>query len=451
MNLEDKINKVLEDLFPINRSLTGVGVRKTLGYIKENFLHESEIKTISSGTEVFDWRVPDEWGISDAYVKNNKGEKIINLTESNLHVMSYSAPVDKIVSKEVLLDHLYTVPKHPDWIPYRTSYYKKNWGFCCPHSLIESEKFSGPFEVKIDSHHDSKGSLNWLECLKHGETEDEILISTYCCHPSLANDNLSGIVASIFLFEYLSQLKTRYTYRLVIVPETIGAISFLSQANTKKIVGGMILSCVAGPDEFSIKEGFDKNHWVNQAAHFALNKVVGDSYKVYPFEPAGSDERQYSTPGFRIVTPSIHKSKYHEYEEYHTSADNLDFISLEALTKTIEVHKEWINFIESYCFPKRSQMSCEFQLGHRDLYPSIGGSTSQSAHVENSRGFSFRRFDFNQQVEIKASHLPAFKWLMHLADGSLTNFEIAEKSGLPLTIVNESIAAMYQKKLVTLT
>ncbi len=451
MNLEIQINRVLTDLFPINRSITGAGVRETLEYIKNQFIPEATIIKVGSGTEVFDWRVPDEWGITDAYVKNKFGEKIIDFSRNNLHVVSYSTSVSEILDEEKLLEHLHTLPQYPDWIPYRTSYYNKSWGFCCAHSLLETEKFQGPFEVKIDAEHNSNGSLNWLECLKKGELEKEILISTYCCHPSLANDNLSGIVGAIFLFDYLKQKKTRYSYRLLILPETIGAICFLSRAAPQNVIGGMILSCLAGPDELSLKEGFDKNHWINKAAHLALKDIVGPKYKVYPFVPDGSDERQYSSPAFRIVTPSIHKSKYYEYVEYHTSADDLTFISSGALAKTLEVYKRWIDVIDTYNCPVRYQKACEYQLGKRGLYPLTGGTLNQKAHTDNLQGFHNRAFNFNQQVELTGAHLDTFHWLMHLADGSMSNFDIAERAGINLDIVNEAIATMYQKGLLKLT
>ena len=200
----------------------------------------------------------------------------------------------------------------------------------------------------------------------------------------------------------------------------------------------------------SIKDGFNKEHFVNQAAHLALKKCVGKEYLTYPFVPNGSDERQYSTPGFRIVTPSIHKSKYYEYDEYHTSADNLNYISASALLETFEVHKEWISLIENYCFPRRKEMCCEFQLGKRDLYPSIGGTLYQKAHKENDDGKQQRKFNFNDKIKLTGTHLDAFQWLMHLADGSLSNFEIAKKSGLDIYVVNEAIAAMLQKDIMEL-
>ncbi len=450
INILNQIRKILNDLFPLNRSLAGPGVRETLNYITDNYLPNSQIKSIASGSKVFDWEVPPEWKVEEAYIKNVHGERIIDYKVNNVCLVSHSESVDKIVSEEELFSHLHTLPDYPDWIPYRTSYYKRDWGFCCAHNLLTSEKFLGPFEVKIDSELITNGNLNWLECIKEGDSEKEILISSYCCHPSLANDNLSGVVASVLLFKYLQSLETKYTYRLVIAPETIGAISFLSQADTTKILGGMILTCVAGPGEYSIKEGFDRIHWINQAAHNALRIVTNNHYKTYPFSPDGSDERQYSTPGFRIVTPSIHKSKYYEYPEYHTSADNLDFISASSLMKTINIYKEWINLIESFCYPVRTQMHGEYQLGRQGLYPLLGGTLSQPSHNANQFGSLNQQFDLDSKIEINGEHLDAFNWLMHLADGTLSNFEIAQKSNLNIQIINQSISALHQKRLIIL-
>ena len=346
------INQMIDDLFPLNRSLTGNGNWETLKYLQKNILKDSEIKKISSGSQVFDWTIPPEWNVYDAYVKNKHGKKIIDFKENNIHLVSYSEPFHGVLGTSEFLKHLYTLPKFPDRIPYRTSYYSRKWAFCCAHNLLSSNEFKEPFEVRIDSEFKEDGKLIWLEAYKKGKVEEEILISSYFCHPSLANDNVSGFVSAALLFNYLQSIDTKFSYRLVIVPETIGAIAFLSTADVEKIIGGMILSCVGGPDKLSIKEGFNSDHWINKAAHYALRKYTNNNYITYPFAPMGSDERQYSTPKFRIVTPSIHKSKYHEYDQYHTSADNQDFISSENIYQTMEVHRLWIQFIESYSFPK---------------------------------------------------------------------------------------------------
>ena len=450
MSNDMNIWEVVEDLFPITRSLSGKGNVETLEYIGKKLVPNLMQKSIPSGTEVYDWTVPPEWNINDAYVKNANGKKIIDFSENNLHVASYSTPFKGVVTEETLLEHLHVLDKHPSWIPYRTTYYSKTWGLCASKDILSSDDFCEPFEVCIDSEFNEKGSLVYGEALKKGETDEEILISTYLCHPSLANDNLSGLVTACFLFNYLSNIETRYSYRLVIVPETIGAICFLSSANTDKIVGGTVITCTGGPDKFSIKEGFDNSHWVNVASHLALSEFTNGDYITYPFVPDGSDERQYSSPAFRIVTPSVHKSKYYEYEQYHTSADNLEFISNSALELSLEFYKYWVSIIDSYCAPKRVQPACEYQLGKFNLYPPIGGTINQSAHNENDKGFSQRVFNFNSEITVQGYHLEAFHWLMHLADGDNSNFDIALKSNLPLSVINEAIALFHQKGLVKL-
>ncbi len=446
--MEEEIKIFFKDLFPINRSLTGDGNKKTIEYLIDNIIDDGEIKSVRSGTKVFDWKVPPVWNVNKAYVKNNFGEKVIDFKENNLHLISYSQPFKGVISKEELLKHIYTLTEMPDTIPYRTSYFNKNWGFCCSENLIKSKKFKGPFSVCIDSSFDEMGDLNWLEAVKKGKSKKEILISTYLCHPSLANDNLSGIILSCLLFRELKKIETYFTYRLVVLPETIGAISFLSQSVTKNIIGGMVVTCVAGPDKLSLKEGFDSSHWINQAAHLSLSSLTNNNYITYPFVPDGSDERQYSTPDFRIVTPSIHKSKYYEYDEYHSSRDNLDFVSPKSLIESLDAHIKWIENIESYCFPERIMKACEYQLGKRNMYPKIGGTLNQTIHFENKEGFHQRTFDMNKDIEINGKHIDAFHWLMHLADGKNSNFDISRISKIEIRIINEAIKLFKLKKLI---
>lgn len=448
MDLRDIITTMFNDLYPINRSITGKGVEETLDYIISHYIPSAKVETVSCGERVFDWTVPDVWDISDGYILNSEGKKIVDYKQSNLHVVSYSQPVNKIVDKDELIQHLHTLPEFPNRIPYRTSYYTKTWGFCCQHSLLESDSFKPPFKVVIESKLQSSGELKWLECLHEGKNKEEILISTYCCHPSLANDNLSGIILAVLLFQYISNIETRYSYRLLIAPETIGTIAFLSKQNTEKIVAGMIATCVAGPDKISIKNGFDTEHFINVSAHLALQRHHGTNYITYPFTPDGSDERQFSSPGFRIVTPSIHKSKYYEFDEYHTSADSLDFVSPEALIETLKVYKSWISLVESNCYPKRTEMFCEFQLGKRGLYPSIGGTLNQLAHSENKYGSQERLFTQLDSVSVSGAHMDAFNWLMHLADGTISNFDISKKSGIDILTLNEAIALMADRDIL---
>jgi len=455
----DEIDKITAELFPINRSLSGNGNEITLKYLKDKLIQSAEVKSIASGKKVFDWTIPPEWNVNDAYVKNKDGKKIIDFKKNNLHLMSYSKPFHGKVTKDELLNHLHTLPKHPNRIPYRTSYFSEDWAFCCADELLSDDDFLEPFEVKIDSKLDKNGKLIWLEAFKKGETDREILISSYFCHPSLANDNLSGFIAASMIFRYLMSVETRFSYRLVIVPETIGAIAFLAtNNNVEKIEGGMVLSCLGGPDKFSIKEGFDSSHWINKAAHAALANYTDNDYTTSPFLPLGSDERQYSSPKFRIVTPSIHKSRYCEYDQYHTSADNLNFISAESILESINVHIDWISLIESFSVPKRKSMACEFQLGRRGLYPLTGGGgifqetylpkALSEEEALNQRRLKKKLSIFNQTIKLRAKHLEIFNWIMHLADGTNSNFEIAEKSGEELNVVNEAIALFYQKGLI---
>lgn len=447
---EEIINKYLEDLFPLNRSLTGEDVVYTLEYLKNNIIGSGQLKSIPSGEKVYDWEVPPVWNVNDAYVKNKFGEKIIDFKKNNIHLVSYSCPVDKVLTKEELLKKIHTLPDHLEWIPYRTSYYKKDWGFCCSHKLIQSNQFVAPFKVKIDSEFDSSGELIWLEDFKEGKVEKEILISSYCCHPSLANDNLSGIIGASLLFKYLKSIDTYFSYRLVILPETIGSICFLSQAKWENIIAGMILSCIAGPDKFSIKNSFNSSHWINKAAHYALKSFTNDNYLSYPFIPDGSDERQYSSPLFRINTPSIHKSKYYEYPEYHTSADDLEFISAKNLSASIMLYKLWISNIESYCKPERIMKACEYQLGKRGLYPTLGGAINQPS-ISNNNSFKKRKNNNNQKyANLIRDNIDVFNWLMHLADGENTNFDIAEKSGFDLECINNAISIFKSKGMIFL-
>jgi aminopeptidase-like protein len=448
LKTNEKINKIFADLFPINRSLTGKGNRQTLDYLKNQYLSHAEIKKVKSGTKVFDWVVPPEWNVKDAYVKNCEGKKIIDIRKNNLHLVSYSTPFSGTLSQAELLKKIHTIPDKPNWIPYRTSYYNRDWGFCCEHSLILGCDFTGPFEVVVDSDLNDNGELNWLEIYKQGKSEKEILISTYCCHPSLANDNLSGVIAATLLFNEIQNFDTNYSYRLIIVPETIGSIAFLAQADLEKIVGGMVVTCVGGPDKISIKEGFDSSHWINMAAHHALNDATNGDYIRYPFVPDGSDERQYSSPGIKIVTPSIHKSKYYEYSEYHTSADNLDFISAGSIEAALKVYINWIENIESYCTPVRIMASCEYQLGKRGMFPQIGGTLNQPVHHENRDGYQNRCFDLYQSSRITGKHLEAFNWLMHLSDGANSNFDISRKSGIALNVINEAIQLFVKNGLI---
>jgi len=442
------INKIFKDLFPVCRSLTGSGNMKTLNYFK-NIISDLKIKKIPSSSKIFDWEVPAEWNIKDAYIKNARGKKIIDFKKNNLHLVSYSIPYQGILSKEELMPHLHTLPSKPNLIPYRTSYYKKDWGFCCSNKLLKSNDFKGPFKVFIDSSINKKGNLVYGEAYKKGKKKDEILLSTYCCHPSLANDNLSGLITAILLFEYIKNFSTQFSYRLVIAPETIGALCFLKKnKNINKILAGTIFSCTAGPDKLSIKEAYDNTHWINKISHLVLKKFTKNNYIIYPFSPEGSDERQYASPGFRIPTPSLHKSKYYEYDQYHTSGDNLNFISASNLNKTLNLYKEWFRAVDSFCYPKRKEMKGEFMLGKRNLYPGLGGSLNQKTNIRKKKQLNKNSILYGKTI-ITKNHLVGFNWLMHMSDGKNSNLDISKRSNLSLSLINECIKIFHEKGLIT--
>ena len=432
------IKKTLKKLFPIHRSLTGKGNLETLELISKE-IKNFKIKSVKSKSIIYDWKVPDEWEVKEAYIKNKFNEKIIDFKNNNLHLVSYSVPFQGKIEKKELLSHIHTLKKHPEWIPYRTSYYKKTWGFCCEYNLLKSKKFKGPFEVLIKSSFKKNGSLLYGEAFKKGDTKEEIIISTYCCHPSLANDNLSGLVLAIMLFKYIQDKKTKFSYRLSVAPETIGTLAFIKNLKIKKnIVGGTVLTTVAGPDKVSMKNSFEESSWINRLSRLVIEEFTNGDYINYPFSPDGSDERQFSSPGIRINTPSFHKSKYYEFKQYHTSADNLDYISAEALLESYNLYKKWFLHIENFCYPIRKNKIGEYQLGKRGLYPNIGGSINQKANNNNKK--------YNPIISDK--HLNAFRWIMHLATGDNSNIDISEKSKIELSIIDDSIKLLFNNKLI---
>lgn len=389
------IPTLMKQLFPICRSITGFGVRKSLNILKE--ISDFKIFEIPSGTKCFDWTVPDEWNIKDAFIEDSKGNKIIDFQKNNLHVVNYSIPIDETLTFTKLKNHLYTLPNIPDAIPYRTSYYKREWGFCLEQNKFEKMDHDTEYHVVINSSL-SKGSMTLGEYLIKGESKNEFIFSTYCCHPSMANDNLSGMILWILLLQYLKSKNTKFSYRFLIMPETIGTISYLSknQFTMSNVIGGFVLTCVGGPGDISYKSTFLETH--------PIDKIVTDTlddnnikFKKFPFVPRGSDERQFSSPGFRIPIGLICKDKFHEYENYHTSLDNLEFISESSILSIFSLYVKIIDALEQSNdlifhkdnkkiknkktnFPifKSLNPNCEPMLSKRNLYPTIGGTLKQS-------------------------------------------------------------------------
>lgn len=442
---ENEVEKLFEDLYPINRSLTGEGNERTLAILAN--IVDLKVHSVSSGTKVFDWTVPEEWSIDDAYIKNSSGKKIVDWKENNLHILNYSIPVKKtLISKKELMKNIYTLPEKGNWIPYRTSYYERNWGFCLKENLVKSKEFSEPFEILIDSKLDPKGKMIFGEAFHKGISKKEIIISSYFCHPSLANDNLSGIITASYLFNEIKKRETYYSYRLVLCPETIGALAFLSKhKDLSSIYSGFVISTTAGPGPLGIKHSFMGNHEIDTLTQKAVESVDKEHIK-YPFKPDGSDERQYSSPAFRIPTTTITKSKYYEYDEYHTSADNLDFVKSKYLLKSLDAYIKTFEYLEANRVLERKITQGEFQLGKRGLLPSIGGSINQSVEHENKFGSKKRKFILD--FEFTGDHLSSYEWIMHMADSSNTIFDISDRSGIDFYTVYESASMFYDKDLL---
>ncbi len=378
MNVGQRMYDMAARLFPICRSITGDGFRQSLEIIRETVPGIS-VSEVPSGTQVFDWTVPREWNIRGGWIRNMKGETIIDFKDCNLHVLGYSVPVHQTVSREELLEHVYTQPEQPDWIPYVTSYYKERWGFCMSEhqkQMLTDEKY----EVCIDSTLED-GSLTYGELILPGETADEIFFSTYLCHPSMANNELSGPCVQTELIRYVESLPRRkYTYRFVFIPETIGSITYLSRNLTvmqQHVKAGFVLSCVGDDRTYSMVS----TKYEDTLADRVLRNILqfhAPAYHRYSFIQRGSDERQYGSAGVDLPVCAFCRSKYSEFPEYHTSADDLSLISPEGLQGAYEVMVKVINALEHNAH-YRMTCPCEPQLGKRGLYPTISQKGSYDA------------------------------------------------------------------------
>jgi aminopeptidase-like protein len=357
-------------LFPLCRSITGNGFRESLEIIRK-IIPEIKVYEVPTGTNVFDWTVPKEWNIQGGGIYRLNGDKVIDFKDSNLHILGYSLPIDKVIRLEDLLEHIYTQPDQPDWIPYVTSYYKERWGFCMSENqkktLVDKE-----YHVVINSIL-KDGSLTYGELIIPGETEDEILISTYLCHPSMANNELSGPVLLTELMKYINQMpKRRYTYRFVINPETIGSITYISKnldILQQHVKAGFVLSCVGDDRTYSYIATKYGDTLADRVMQNVLHYHYPD-YKKYSFLDRGSDERQYGAAGVNLPVCGFCRSKYEQFPEYHTSADNMDLISPEGLQGSFDVMRKVIRTLE-HNYRYTMTVKCEPQLGKRGLYPTI--------------------------------------------------------------------------------
>ncbi len=362
-------------LFPICRSITGDGVRKTLREIKKK-IPELKIFEVASGTKVFDWKIPPEWNVKDAYVKDYSGKKIINFKLNNLHLVGYSIPINQIISKGQLMDHLHSLPDQPNAIPYITSYYKRYWGFCVSHKekqfIKNHYKKNDNFKVVINSNFKKKGKLTYGEVILPGKSKQELFLSTYICHPSMANNELSGPIVSMSLINFFKKKKLKKTLRFIFIPETIGSITYLKnkldylKAN---VIGGYNLSCLGDNRAYSFMPSKFENSLSDIAAKEAFKKL-NLKYKKYSFLDRGSDERQYNSPGIDLPIASIFRTMYGKFPEYHTSLDNFDLVNIKGLSGGFKILKTAITILLNLIVPK-VKILCEPQMGKRNLYPHL--------------------------------------------------------------------------------
>jgi len=408
--------------YPICRSITGDGVRRTLAMIRERI--PLAIREVPTGTPVFDWTVPKEWNVRDAWIKDPSGRKVVDFQDCNLHLLNYSVPVHQKLPLAELKQHLFTLPDQPDLIPYRTSYYKEAWGFCLPHRTLESLP-EGEYEVCVDSTL-ADGSLSYGECFLPGDSEREVLLSTHACHPSLCNDNLSGIAVMTELARELQgRARRRYSYRFLFIPGTIGSITWLAlnEERAGRIDHGLVAANLGDPGTFHYKKSRRGNSEIDRAVLSVL-RSSGEPFGVEEFVPFGYDERQYCSPGFNLAVGSLTRTPYGRYPEYHTSADDLDFVKPEALEGSLRTYLAVLDVLEGNRRYLNLNPKCEPQLGRRGLYRTIGGDES------------------GRSREL------ALLWVLNLSDGENTLLDIAERSGLGFAAIRAAADSLLEVELL---
>jgi aminopeptidase-like protein len=407
----EEIYALAAEIYPICRSITGDGVRATLDHLARHI--DLEVHEVPTGTQVFDWTIPREWTIRDAFIKDPAGERVVDFQRCNLHVLNYSQPVHARLPLAALKEHIFTLPDQPQLIPYRTSYYAENWGFCMAHEQLEALP-DGLYEVLIDARLDD-GSLTYGEYLHQGETDDEILLSAHICHPSLANDNCSGLALLTHLAKRLAPLSTRHSYRFVFAPGTIGAIAWLARNEHRvdRIRHGLVVSCVGDGGGPTYKRSGQGDALIDRAMAHVLHHA-GGSPTILDFFPYGYDERQYCSPGFNLPVGLFQRSQFATFPEYHTSADNLDFIRADHLASSYRLIAGALDIVENDRRPTSTNPKCEPQLGRRGLYAALGGSKDGAAKSM------------------------AFLWILNLSDGRHSLLDIAERAELPFGVVAEA-------------
>ncbi|MFL5487278.1 MAG: DUF4910 domain-containing protein [Gemmatimonadaceae bacterium] len=415
------MHALIRELFPICRSITGDGFRASL--LRLSGMAPVSLTEVPTGTAVFDWTVPKEWNIRDAWIADSAGNRVVDFRASNLHVVSYSSPVRARMSLEELRPHLHSLPDRPDAIPYRTSYYREDWGFCLSHRALEALA-DGEYEVCIDSTL-SVGSLTYGECILPGDTSDEILVSVHCCHPSLANDNLSGMAVGAFLARALATQSRHHTFRFLFIPGTIGSIAWLAQheQTAKRVRHGLVLSCLGDRGDSTYKRSRRGNAGIDRAAAHVL--AHAGAHKLLDFVPYGYDERQYCSPGFDLPVGCLTRTPNGRYPEYHTSDDNVDFLSAEALQDSLVKAIAIVEVLEHDRTYLNLSPKCEPQLGRRGLYSNTGGKAPA---------------DFEM----------ALLWVLNLSDGRHSLLDIAERASTPFTTIRRAAEALLDAQLLRL-
>jgi aminopeptidase-like protein len=408
--------ELVATLYPICRSITGDGVRETLRLVQR--LIPLEIHEVATGTPVLDWMVPREWNIRDAYIATPDGRRVVDFRASSLHVMSYSVPVRQRMRLAELEPHLFSMPDHPDWIPYRTSYYKETWGFCLADRVRRELRRDVEYEVCIDSTL-ADGALTYGEYLVPGGSNDEVIFSCHCCHPSLANDNLSGIAVATYLALALAARSLRYSYRFLFVPGTIGPITWLARNEeaAMHIRHGLVLACVGDSGPTTYKRTRIGNAEIDRAVEHVL-RHSGAPYSVVDFTPYGYDERQYCSPGFNLPVGSLARTPHGRFPEYHTSADNLDLVQPEFLQDTLSKLLAIVDVLERNATYVNTSPKGEPQLGRRGLYRTLGGITDATEMEQ------------------------ALLWVLNQSDGSHTLLDVAERAGMSFGAIARAADAL---------
>jgi aminopeptidase-like protein len=415
----ESMHTFMRELFPICRSITGDGVRETLAAVACRI--PLELHEVPTGTEVLDWTVPEEWNIEDAFIAKD-GRRVVDFRESNLHVVSYSEPVQAVMPLTELRQHLHTLPEHPEWIPYRTSYYSRAWGFCLSQRQLDGLE-GGEYEVMIDSTL-APGSLTYGECFLPGEREEEVLLTTHVCHPSLANDNLSGITLLTEIGSRLQDVPRSFSYRLLFIPGTIGSIAWLgrNEAVVPRVVGGLVLACVGDRAPLTYKRSRRGDALVDRAAAYVVGHG-GNEAQVVDFVPWGWDERQFNSPGFDLPVGSLSRSREGEYEEYHSSADDLELVRPEQLEDVLNTVLEILDVVETDRRYINLAPKGEPQLGRRGLYPTVGGRAAEQEQL-------------------------AMLWVLNQSDGQKSLLDIAERSGLSFAAISAAASRLRKAELL---